>query len=141
MLRVPTDAPPDLAHLFNYQLTILNLIRLQDEQDEINKNEVCINSSRAQTSHMFWQDNIDVKEWIRPSDPDKAPDLICVYMGPKYEVPKKITDKLAGNKRGRSTLNTPRVMVAPPSLAKPKLSDDTPSAKPGISCAFKNGLN
>lgn len=35
MLKSPTDGPRDLEHLFHYQLTVLNDIRLADEQLEI----------------------------------------------------------------------------------------------------------
>lgn len=41
MLKVPTDAPPDLAHLYDYQLTVLNSIRLDDEEIEADSGQVC----------------------------------------------------------------------------------------------------
>jgi hypothetical protein len=44
MLRVPTDAPQDLQHLFNYQLTVLNSIRVEDEELEAESGQVCFNS-------------------------------------------------------------------------------------------------
>ena len=40
MLKTPTEAPRELAYLFDYQLSILNTIRVQDEQDEADANEV-----------------------------------------------------------------------------------------------------
>ena len=40
MLKSPTMAPPDLAYLFDYQLSVLNIIRLEDEQLEAKNNEV-----------------------------------------------------------------------------------------------------
>jgi hypothetical protein len=40
MLKCPTDAPATLAHLFDYQLTILNTIRIHDEQLELNNHKV-----------------------------------------------------------------------------------------------------
>ena len=33
------------------------------------------------------QNGIFAVEWVRPSDPAQAADLICVYWGPKYKVP------------------------------------------------------
>jgi len=35
MLKIPTDAPRELAHLFDYQLTMLNSIRVDDEGMEM----------------------------------------------------------------------------------------------------------
>ncbi len=35
MLKVPTDAPRELAHLFHYQLTVFNSIRLDNEEMEM----------------------------------------------------------------------------------------------------------
>ena len=40
MLKTPTEVPRELAYLFDYQLSILNTIRVQDEQDEADANEV-----------------------------------------------------------------------------------------------------
>lgn len=40
MLKSPTMAPPDLAYLFDYQLSVLNIIWLEDEQLEAKNNEV-----------------------------------------------------------------------------------------------------
>jgi len=42
MLKVPTDAPTELAHLYDYQLTVLNSIRLDDEETEVNSGQVCV---------------------------------------------------------------------------------------------------
>ncbi|KAF8336662.1 hypothetical protein F5887DRAFT_1161333 [Amanita rubescens] len=39
MLKVPTDAPRDLAYLFDYQLTVLNSICINDEQIESDNNQ------------------------------------------------------------------------------------------------------
>ena len=41
MLKCPTEAMPELSHLFDYQLTVLNSIRMRDEQLEAANNEVC----------------------------------------------------------------------------------------------------
>ena len=41
MLKNLTEAPRHLRYLFDYQLTVLNSIRLADEQTEIHANEVC----------------------------------------------------------------------------------------------------
>ena len=35
MLKVPTDAPRELVHLFHYQLTVFNSIRLDNEEMEM----------------------------------------------------------------------------------------------------------
>jgi hypothetical protein len=40
MLKNPTEAPTELSHLFDYQLTVFNSIRLVDEQTELHNNEV-----------------------------------------------------------------------------------------------------
>ena len=40
MLKNPTEAPAELSHLFDYQLTVLNSIRLADEQTELHTNDV-----------------------------------------------------------------------------------------------------
>jgi len=40
MLKVPTDAPRELAHLYDYQLTVLNSIRLDDEEMEAESTQV-----------------------------------------------------------------------------------------------------
>lgn len=40
MLKSPTEAPRDLAYLFDYQLSILNTIWIEDEQTEADNNEV-----------------------------------------------------------------------------------------------------
>ena len=40
MLKCPTDAPATLTHLFDYQLTVLNTIRIHDEQLELNNRKV-----------------------------------------------------------------------------------------------------
>ena len=40
MLKCPTEATPELGHLFDYQLTVLNSIRMRDEQLEAANNEV-----------------------------------------------------------------------------------------------------
>ena len=40
MLKNPTEAPPELSHMFDYQLTVLNSIRLADEQMELHTNDV-----------------------------------------------------------------------------------------------------
>ncbi|KAF8328309.1 hypothetical protein F5887DRAFT_1288229 [Amanita rubescens] len=71
MLKVPTDAPRDLMYLWDYQLTVLNSIRVDDEQLELENNQ-----------------NVEAVEWLRPSNLEKASDLMCVYMGPKYVQPR-----------------------------------------------------
>ena len=40
MLKNPTEAPAELSHLFDYQLTVLNSIHLADEQTELHTNDV-----------------------------------------------------------------------------------------------------
>ena len=40
MLKNPTEAPRELSHMFDYQLTVLNSIRLADEQTELHTNDV-----------------------------------------------------------------------------------------------------
>ena len=40
MLKCPTEVTPELGHLFNYQLMVLNSIRMRDEQLEATNNEV-----------------------------------------------------------------------------------------------------
>lgn len=42
MLKLPTDAPPALAHMYNYQLTVLNSIRLDDKEIEVDSGLVCL---------------------------------------------------------------------------------------------------
>lgn len=45
MLKTPTDASRDLAYLFDLQLSVLNTIRLEDEQAEVDNGEVSISPS------------------------------------------------------------------------------------------------
>ncbi len=40
MLKVPSEAPRKLAHLFDYQLTVLNSIRIDDEEIEAESDQV-----------------------------------------------------------------------------------------------------
>ena len=42
MLKPPTNAPRELAHLYDYQLTVLNSIRLDDEENEAETGQVRI---------------------------------------------------------------------------------------------------
>jgi hypothetical protein len=51
MLKVPTDVPQDLAHLYaNYQLTVLNSIRLDDEEIEADGIATCTYRSSTMTA-------------------------------------------------------------------------------------------
>ncbi|KAF8320642.1 hypothetical protein F5887DRAFT_1291293 [Amanita rubescens] len=113
MLKVPTLATQDLAHLFDYQLTVLNSIRMDDEQIEIENN----------------QENVDAVEWLRPSNPDRASDLICVYMGPKYEVPASASTSATSRKRARASKQA-RIIVTAPSPVLESSSEDVPVSVP-----------
>ncbi|KAI0267926.1 hypothetical protein BGY98DRAFT_938417 [Russula aff. rugulosa BPL654] len=59
MLKKPTNAPQQLAHLYDYQVTVLNSIHVDDEENEAESG----------------QTNVDAMEWIRHSNPTDAPDL------------------------------------------------------------------
>ncbi|KAF8349183.1 hypothetical protein F5887DRAFT_1070524 [Amanita rubescens] len=51
--------------------------------------------------------NVEAVEWLSPSNPDRAADLMCVYMGPKYVVPSSSTSTSSGTKRrGRKRKTT-----------------------------------
>jgi hypothetical protein len=83
--------------------------------------------------------NIDAFEWIRQSNPVESPNLICVYMGPKYETPSNGNSSSLPKKRGRSGNTTARVMVPAPqkteTLAQviPEPSAPIPPSGDGIS--------
>ena len=100
MLKVPTDAPRDLDHMFDYQLTVLNFIRLDDEEMETESTQVPITTVFITLAELEYQTNIDALEWVRHSNPTAAPNLICVYMGPKYEVPSNGKSSSAPKERG-----------------------------------------
>ncbi len=40
MLKVPSEAPCKLVHLYDYQLTVLNSIRIDDEEIEAESDQV-----------------------------------------------------------------------------------------------------
>src|SRR6266550_5837101 len=51
--------------------------------------------------------NVEALEWLRPSNLEKAADLICVYIGPKCLVP---------SSSGRTRMQ-PRIMVSAPAAS------------------------
>ena len=53
MLKCPTNATPELSHLFNYQLTVLNSIWIRDEQLKVANNEVLPPYLLSQLVFMF----------------------------------------------------------------------------------------
>ncbi|KAF8327125.1 hypothetical protein F5887DRAFT_1083970 [Amanita rubescens] len=58
--------------------------------------------------------NVEAVEWLSPSNPDRAADLMCVYMGPKYVVPSSSTSTSSGTKRRGRNGKQPRIMVSAP---------------------------
>ncbi|KAF8344843.1 hypothetical protein F5887DRAFT_917856 [Amanita rubescens] len=113
MLKVPTDAPRDLMYLFDYQLTVLNSIRVDDEQLEQEN-----------------QQNVEAVEWLRPSNPDKAADLMCIYMGPKYIVASSTSTSSGAKRRGRSAKQQRIMVSAPAPVTDSSQSDTTPLTIP-----------
>ncbi|KAF8328324.1 Peroxin-3-domain-containing protein [Amanita rubescens] len=98
MLRVLTDAPQELAHLFDYQLIVLNSIRMDDEDSE---------EAELESNHT----SVEAVEWVRHSNPSDAANLICIYMGPKGRSNKRVMVALAApqatGKLGNDETNAP----------------------------------
>ena len=128
MLKVPTDAPRELMYLFDYQLTVLNSIRIDDEQLEHENNQVIVHMNTSCLPLTSFPQNVEAVEWLRPSNPEKAADLICVYMGPKYIVPSSSTT--SGTKRRARTVKQPRIMVAAPAPANNAPAEPVPLITP-----------
>ncbi|KAF8336663.1 hypothetical protein F5887DRAFT_571615 [Amanita rubescens] len=122
MLKVPTDAPRDLMYLWDYQLTVLNSIRVDDEQLELENNQ-----------------NVEAVEWLRPSNLEKASDLMCVYMGPKYVVPSSSSTS-SGSKRGLRNVKQPRIMVSAPAVIDSTQDVAVPVTTPTGSAIKSNAL-
>ena len=71
--------------------------------------------------------NIDPLEWVRYSRQGEAPNLICIYMGPKYEVPSNNKTPFTTKKRARAGKPAGRVMVPAPNKKEkaPDIDDET----------------
>ena len=125
MLKSPTDAPRELTHLFDYQLTVLNSIRLADEQSEQqNESARTFSPPTAYLSFPLIQNTVEALEWVRTSDPDHAPNLVCVYLSPKYDVPDNAARNSAGKKRPHPSRNSTRIMVNAPKKTEHETDDD-----------------
>lgn len=74
---------------------------------------------------------VEPLEWIRHSDPDSAPNLLCVYMGPKYELPAGVAPIRTKQKRAVVSKKPTRIMVdSPPSVTSSIAEGSAPSRPP-----------
>jgi hypothetical protein len=121
MLQAPTGASKKLLHLFNYQLTVLNTVRIADESAEAENNEVCFFVARFCAARLqSLQSGVFAVEWVQTSDPARAADLICVYWGPKYSVPGSAGvhgKRSRSSKSMKDAVSGKRVLVERPQLA------------------------
>ena len=78
---------------------------------------LCLSLTRIQNS-------VEALEWVRTSDPDRAPNLICVYLSPKYDVPDNATGNTIGKKRPHSGKHSTRIMVNAPKKPEQETEDD-----------------
>jgi hypothetical protein len=75
------------------------------------------------------QETTDALKWLRPSNRDSPPDLICVYWGPNYQVPEGGNNSMS-RKRPRAKAGS-RIMVGAPltsmhpheDVQRPKIPD------------------
>ena len=71
-------------------------------------------------------------EWVRHSSATATPNLICVYMGPKFETPSNARTSSVPQKRGRTGNPTARVMVAAPLKSEMPTKTNADSSSPVI---------
>jgi hypothetical protein len=63
MLKKPTNAPQQLAHLYNYQVTVLNSIRVDDEENEAESGQVCIRLSSPTDDTSNFENRLTSMQW------------------------------------------------------------------------------
>ena len=78
----------------------------------------------------FISQHVEPLEWIHHSDPDKAPNLMCIYMGPKYEVPDNGNAPKLPQKRTSAGRKLRRIMVNAPAALAPDAPGSTPPMMP-----------
>lgn len=76
-------------------------------------------------------------EWVRHSNPSAAPNLICTYLGPKYDVPHGSFIASAAKKRARTGKATPCILVNAPGTSAGSNSEALPPI-PELSGLFIN---
>ena len=63
MLKKPTNAPQQLAHLYDYQVTVLNSIRVDDEENEAESGQVRIRHSSPTDDTSNFENRLTSMQW------------------------------------------------------------------------------
>ena len=93
----------------------------------MDRSALYISNPLCLTNSLSTQTNIEAVEWVRYANAGETPNLICVYMGPKFETPHNDQSGSSFKKRARPPSTVSRVMVTAP-RAKGKAPDALPAA-------------